>query len=353
MKTFFTPGPSQLYPTVPKHLETALARHILSISHRSKAFKEIFSESVARLKLLLGIPDEYRVVFLSSATEAMERSIQGVVRRKSLHISMGAFGDKFYEVAKLLGKDATNYHFQFSGVDAASIAALITDDELICFTHNETSNGSAIPLDLIYKICQDFPESLIAVDVVSSIPYVNLDYSVLDLIFFSVQKGFGLPAGLGVLIVSPRAYQHALELEEEGWDTGSYHRLVTLINQAESFQTPETPNVLNQYLFMQVLGDMLEKGIDTIRGEIRQKARMWFEFFDTHPEFTSGVATPYRSETVLVVGHPDTSALHAKTKAEDFIIGKGYGRKKEEHIRIANFPALTMNQHQKLLNLFS
>jgi len=88
---FFTPGPSQIYPTVEKHIKQALKDNILSLSHRGREFKSIFSESTERLRLLLGIPQEYHIMFLSSATEAMERIIQGVVKRHSFHIATGAF----------------------------------------------------------------------------------------------------------------------------------------------------------------------------------------------------------------------------------------------------------------------
>src|SRR5579884_2196118 len=105
-KTFFTPGPSQLYPTIEKHISEALEQHIPSISHRSTKFKEIVKETVSNLRNVLTIPEDYHIFFLSSATEAMERVIENCVEKKSFHLVAGSFGDKFYEIAKDLKKDA-------------------------------------------------------------------------------------------------------------------------------------------------------------------------------------------------------------------------------------------------------
>ena len=51
-KIFFTPGPSQLYFTVEEHIKNALKKDILSISHRSKAFKILYQECVENIKIL-------------------------------------------------------------------------------------------------------------------------------------------------------------------------------------------------------------------------------------------------------------------------------------------------------------
>ena len=69
-----------------------------------------------------------------------------------------------------------------------------------------------IPAENIHKVAKQYPDKLIAVDAVSSAPYGDLDYRLLDIVFFSVQKLFGLPAGLGILIVSPRAIEKSEQL---------------------------------------------------------------------------------------------------------------------------------------------
>jgi Phosphoserine aminotransferase len=50
---------------------------------------------------------------------------------------------------------------------------------------------------------------LLGVDVTSSMGAVEYNFSVADAWFFSVQKAFGMPAGLGILIVGPKILEKA------------------------------------------------------------------------------------------------------------------------------------------------
>ena len=76
---FFTPGPSQLYPTVSQHLQNATREQIGSISHRGKKFQMIFQEMKESLIDVLNIPPNYEIFLTSSATEIWERIIQNLI----------------------------------------------------------------------------------------------------------------------------------------------------------------------------------------------------------------------------------------------------------------------------------
>ena len=95
-RVYFTPGPSGLYFTVEHHIKHAIRDGITSISHRSKQFEEIFEEAENNLKLLLQLPDNYQLVFTSSASEIWEKMTDGLISNNSLHIVNGAFSNKFY-----------------------------------------------------------------------------------------------------------------------------------------------------------------------------------------------------------------------------------------------------------------
>ncbi|MDH5603949.1 MAG: phosphoserine aminotransferase, partial [Cyclobacteriaceae bacterium] len=63
---YFTPGPSELYFTINDHIRDALKKGIPSISHRGQAFMDIYRETTKALKELLQLPDNYKILFLSS-----------------------------------------------------------------------------------------------------------------------------------------------------------------------------------------------------------------------------------------------------------------------------------------------
>lgn len=348
-KIYFTVGPSQVYPTLYKHLNKAIKNNIPSLSHRGLEFKALFKDVTANLRKLLDIPANYQIFFVSSALEAMERTLQGCVQNCSFHIITGSFGKAWAGYSEQLGKSVTRVEFnQEAGLSNLQIPK---EAELICITQNDTSTGIWIPMEEIYQLKKKFPERLLAIDTVSSTPYVDIDYQCIDIMFFSVQKGFGLPAGLGIMIVSPKALETVDQLMKKGVSIGSYHSLKNLSEKAKDLQTPETPNVLNIYLLNQVIKDMLKIGLKEIREEINQKAKILYKFFDSHKKYSPFIRNPkFRSPTTLVIDVKGKSERIRKTLSKKgFIVGAGYGNNKLNHIRIANFPAHQLKDVYQML----
>lgn len=347
----FSPGPSQLYFTVPDHIRQALRENIPSISHRSPAFDCVVKESYENLRELLAIPESHHIFFLASANEAFERILQNLVEETSFHFVNGAFSKRFYEFGKMLKKnpvqlavpDGQGYHEPISIPDHT---------ELIAITHNETSTGVSVPLDFIHSLKDKYPNALIAVDAVSSIPYPQFDYSKIDSMFFSVQKGFGLPAGLGVWIVNDRCMERAARLQSKGIVIGSYHSLPSLLQNAKKYQTPETPNMLGIYLLAKVAGDMVRRGIKNIRSETDYKATILYQGVEQHPHLKAFVQEKsFQSKSVIVVESGEyTKSLTQHLIAKGLQPGDGYGAAKATQLRFANFPTHSKEQFELLVD---
>jgi phosphoserine aminotransferase len=194
----------------------------------------------------------------------------------------------------------------------------------------------------------------VALDVVSSAPYVKVDFKSADMTFFSVQKLFGLPAGLGVMIASPKAFEKSKDLFEKGVSIGSYHNFLVMEEYARKYQTSETPNVLDIYLLGKVSSDFLEKGIDIIRRETEEKARVIYEYFDKHAKYKPSVSEKkFRSLTTIVIDTKgETAKILPYLKERGFIVSSGYGEFKENQIRIANFPSISLEEVERLLQVF-
>lgn len=158
-----------------------------------------------------------------------------------------------------------------------------------------------------------------------------------------MQKGFGLPAGLSVLIVGANAIKKS---------SGTYHSFSSLSSFAEKNQTPETPNVLAIYLLGKVCCDMLKKGIKAIRKETDEKAEMLYNFAENNSIFKLFVKVEkFRSSTTIVfeVFDKTSDKIVSKLQRYGLIVGKGYGEFKEKHIRIANFPSHSMKDIKQLI----
>ncbi len=352
-KIFLTPGPAALYPTFEQHLSQALELQIPSISHRGKKFQAIYQATEEALRALFELPSDYRVLFCSSANEIWERLLMNCVAEHSFHLVNGAFSKKFYQFAQALQLKSTQQTVAFGEGFNFDEITIPTESELIALTHNETSAGVIMPEATLHLFREAAPQSLIAVDMVSSAPYPALDFSKIDTAYFSVQKAFGMPAGLGVWLVNEACLAKAQTLEAQGKITGTYHRLTHLWEVAQKFETPETPNVLAIYLLGKIAEDMLAKGIQTIRQETETKAKMLYDFASNSPSFEVFVKNPvHRSPTVIVLNYDgNSSTLLSQLSEKGFVLGSGYGEYKEKQIRIANFPATSVAEIEALIGL--
>jgi phosphoserine aminotransferase len=347
----FTPGPSQLYFTVADHARQAFKEGIPSLSHRSKQFESISQETTEGLRQLLNIPSDYKLFFTSSATEIWERILQNLVEESSFHLVNGSFSKRFHEIGILLNKKSKKIE-AVEGQGFGHDLAVPAGTELLAVTHNETSTGVSTPLDFIYGLKEKNPASLLVVDAVSSLPYPVFDMNKIDSLFFSVQKGFGLPAGLGVWMVNEKCIQKAEELSGKNLSIGSYHNIPTLLAHAKKNQTPETPNVLGIYLLSKVVGDFLRRGIDTIRKETEYKSAILYRALEQHPLLSPFVKEKiFQSKTVIVANcQNQTEKLSAFLSARGLFPGDGYGAFKKEQLRFANFPAHSKEQYEMLVD---
>lgn len=348
---FFTPGPSGLYFTVEQHLKEALKNNIPSISHRSKAYVKMQEETTTSLKELLQIPNHFTIGYTSSATEIWDRISENLIDKHSLHLVNGAFSEKFHKAAAK-GKNA-----QAITVDPGThhdVHTLRVDKEveLIGLAQNETSTGAAMPVEDIVHLRKQHPEPLLVVDAVSSLPIPAFDFDQLDSLYFSVQKSFGLPAGLGVWIFNDRCLQKAEMMKDQGKYQESYNGLLKIAKMAEKHQTTCTPNVLNIYLLGKVVQDMLYKGIDKIRQEAQYKSSLLYHLFESHPRLAPFVQEKkYKSITIGVAQVEGGSAhLIESLSKKGYHIGNGYGAFKNQHIRIANFPTHSKEQIEMLVD---
>lgn len=345
----FTPGPSQLFFTVSDHVKHAFKEGIPSLSHRSKQFEQISQETTGGLRELLNIPAGFHIFFTGSATEIWERIFQNLVEETSFHLVNGSFSKRFHEIGIQLNKNPQKIEVA-GGKGFEKNITIPQNAELIAVTHNETSTGVSLPVDWIHQLKKENPNALLAIDAVSSLPYPAFDFNMVDSLFFSVQKGFGLPAGLGVWIVNERCVSKSEELASKNISTGSYHNIASLLSHAKKNQTPETPNVLGIYLLGKIVADFLRRGIDTIRRETDYKAAIVYQALEKSEWMSPFVKeTEFRSKTVIVADcgeHTERISSHLATKG--LHAGDGYGPAKKTQLRFANFPAHSKEQFELL-----
>ena len=346
----FYPGPSQVYNKVPDYVRDAYRSGILGVNHRSPQFTDLSRETIELLQRKLGVPADYTVFFISSATEAWEIIAQSLIREKSIHVFNGSFGAKWHRYTKHIHPDSIGIRFNEQTPLSVEDIHIYEDFELLALTHCETSNSTFIRQDRLREVRSAFKDSLIAVDATSTLGGLSIDYTVADIWFASVQKCLGLPAGMALMICSPAAIERALMIGEKG----RYNSLTLLIQHMKKHQTSYTPNVLSIYLLNRVLKD--RPGIARIDSKLRKRARLINVMLDNMNDFFFYISDEtLRSPTVAMLKSSEILIEEIKAEAlkAGYLLGNGYGDLKPYTLRIANFPAVKKSQLKQLLNFLS
>ncbi len=287
----------------------------------------------------LDIPEQYRIIFTSSATECWEIIAQSLTIEESQHFYNGAFGEKWKDRAHAL----INVHATPFELNEVLPVHQLTGADVICVTQNETSNGSQVSMDILRQL-RETTDQLIAVDATSSMGGIHLDFLVADAWYASVQKCFGLPAGMGIMVLSPLAVHRA----EQVADRKRYNSLLTSIDNWDKNQSPYTPNVLALYLLLRT--QQKAKHIADIEQKLATRHQLWSEFLEDFGEFDLLPKVPaLRSTTVLTIQCPNPAIILERGEELEIDFGKGYGAWKDGTFRIANFPAIKRKEIDKAM----
>jgi phosphoserine aminotransferase len=338
----FYPGPSKVHPEALGYIQEAFEQGIVSINHRSPQFEALLEATFQELHAKWNIPADYTIYFVSSATEAWEIVTQSLVRKKSTHLYNGAFGKKWAHFAKAVA-ESFEFTLNQSLAELGQQLGPIEGDTL-CLVQSETSNGSGQQIRRAdFQLAED---AIIAVDATSSMGGIELPWLEADVWLASVQKCIGIPAGMGLMICSPKALARAKEVGR----ATHYNDVLFLEENRRLFQTQMTPNVLGIYLVYR-LTQQLPSLSETNRATLA-KMKIWTDFWDKKSDFSYLIEREdLRLPTVLALKGPaeKIQALHARCQANGIELGKGYGEWKKTTFRIANFPAHTREDIETLI----
>lgn len=335
----FYPGPSRIYPAVKDFAEEAFVSGILEKNHRSDDFMLLLKECIDLFKDRLNVPLSYKVFFTSSATECWEICAQSFLK-EGLFYYNGAFGEKWKIYSKSITGRVEECAFDIQ--EEPRLAATRGRD--ICIVANETSNGTALSPELIRRAGAG--AGMVVIDAVSSLGGADHDISTGDIWISSSQKCLGLPSGMGIMILSPRALQRALEINDHRY----YNSALFIESNFDRFQTPYTPNILAIYLLKRLLEGL--ENVKVISEKISSRAADIYRLLDNFEAGRPLIRNlSVRSSTVIAVSCSEAGRVSRYLSGQGVIIGKGYGRWRDSTFRIANFPAISDADFEVLFDL--
>lgn len=261
----FVPGPTN----TPDRILRAM--HVAMEDHRSSSFPSLAAPVLKDLKKIFKTETGQAYIFPASGTGAWEAALTNTLSPgdRVLAARFGQFSHLWIDMAQRLGLKVDILDTEWG--EGAPIEryheALVADKgheiKAVLFTHNETATGVTSDLAGMRKALNDAKHpALLAVDGVSSIGSIDfrMDEWGVDLAVTGSQKGFMLPAGLGILAVSQKAkglYGQA-KLNRVFFDLGDMDKH----NAAGYF--PYTPSLPLLYGLRESINMLLEEGLDNV-----------------------------------------------------------------------------------------
>ena len=235
----FSPGPAALPAAVLERARDELldwhgaGMSVMEMSHRSKEFIDIAAKAEAKLRTLLGVPSEYKVLFLQGGALAQNAMVPLNLlgeRRVADYVDTGSWSEKSIAEARKYCEvhvAASSADAKYTYVPPQSSWQLAPGTAYVHICTNETIGGVEYPW---------MPERLdvpIVADMSSHILSRVIDVSRFGVIYAGAQKNIG-PAGLTVVIVREDLLGRARR------DTPSVFDYAVQAKNDSMFNTPPT-----------------------------------------------------------------------------------------------------------------
>ncbi|MFL5530883.1 MAG: aminotransferase class V-fold PLP-dependent enzyme [Gemmatimonadales bacterium] len=261
----FVPGPTNTPDRVLR------AMHVAMEDHRSSDFPKLAVPVLQDLKKIFKTTTGQAYIFPASGTGAWEASLSNTLSPGDRVIAarFGQFSHLWIDMAQRLGLRVDILDTEWG--EGAPIEryqeALAADKaheiKAVLFTHNETATGVTSDVAGIRRALNETRHpALLMVDGVSSIASIDfrMDEWGVDLAVTGSQKGFMLPAGLGIVCVSQKAlslYEQA-RLPRVFFDFGDMRKA----NATGYF--PYTPSIPMLYGLKESVAMLLEEGLENV-----------------------------------------------------------------------------------------
>jgi phosphoserine aminotransferase len=292
----FNAGPSAIPLPVLEKAQSELLEmsgagmSVMEMSHRSKEFEKIIGDAESGIRRLMGVPEEYAVLFLQGGASLQFAMIPMNLRRpgKSAdYVDTGSWASKAIGEAKITGQVNVVWNgkdYKYTRVPRLEELQLNPDAEYVHICSNETIGGVQ---------WSQFPKTatpLIA-DMSSDILSQPVDVKQFAVIYAGAQKNLG-PSGIAVVIIQKDLISRAPE---------SLPVILRYSTHAKDSSLYNTPNTWAVYL-IKLTCEWLESqgGIPSIQKLNKQKASAIYATIDSSDFWRAPIEKASRSAMNVV-----------------------------------------------------
>ena len=320
----FSAGPAVLPEEVLKEAADEMLDYrgcgmsVMEMSHRSKVYDDIIKEAEQDLRDLMGIPDNYKVLFLQGGASQQFAAVPMnlMKNKKAGYIITGQWAKKAYQEAKIYGEAielASSADKTFSYIPDCSDLDIPEDLDYVYICENNTIYGTK------YQTLPNTKGKTLVADVSSCFLSEPVDVTKYGVIYGGVQKNIG-PAGVVIVIA-----REDLITDDVLPGTPTMLKWKT---QADADSLYNTPPCYGIYICGKVF-KWLKKmgGLEEMQKRNIEKAKILYDFLDESKLFKGTVRKEDRSlmNVPFVTGDADLDAKFVKeATAEGFVNLKGH-----------------------------
>ena len=320
----FSAGPSMLPEKVLKQAQAELLEYgdsgqsVMEMSHRSKWFDAIITDTEATLRRVMNIPDNYKVGFFQGgATQQFAMvPLNFMTTGKADYIVTGNFSNLAYQEAKKYGQinlAASSEDRNHTYIPSQDQLKLDPEASYFYYCANNTIYGTKF-----WQLPNTKGKPLVS-DVSSCFLSEPVDVTKYGMLYGGVQKNIG-PAGVVIAVI-----REDLITEDVLPGTPTMLRYKTHADNGSMYNTPPAYGI---YICGKVFRWLLSMGgLEAIRERNVAKAKVLYDFLDASQLFHGTVVKKDRSlmNVPFVTGNAELDAKFVKAaEAAGFVSLKGH-----------------------------
>ena len=320
----FSAGPAVLPEAVLKEAAAEMLDYggtgmgVMEMSHRSKAYQNILDTAEADLRSLMGIPENYKVLFLQGgASQQFAMVPMNLMKNKVAdYIVTGVWAKKAWQEAAMYGQAnavASSADRNFSYIPDCSDLPISENADYVYICENNTIYGTK------FKQLPNTKGKDLVADVSSCFLSEPVDVSKYAMIYGGVQKNIG-PAGVVIAII-----REDLITEDVLPGTPTMLRYKTHADAGSLYNTPPAYGIYicgKVFRWLKKMG-----GLEAMKAHNEKKAAILYNFLDESKLFHGTVEKKDRSlmNVPFVTGNAELDAKFVKeSEKAGFVNLKGH-----------------------------
>lgn len=321
----FSAGPSMLpLPVLEKAAAEMLnyegsGQSVMEMSHRSKVYDGIITEAQALLRQVMGVPENYKVLFLQGGASSQFAAVAMNLMTKSHkadYVLSGQFSTKAFQEGSRYGDCkavASSKEDNFSHIPELNPSEFRPDADYFHICLNNTIYGTA------WHSLPDTGSVPLVADVSSCILSRPIDVTKFGLLYAGAQKNVA-PAGLTIVIVREDL------IGEPQPGTPTMFNYGVMAKNDSMYNTPPCWSIYICKLVLEWIKNEIG-GLEAMEARNVKKAQVLYDFLDQSKLFKACAREDSRSimNATFVTGDADLDAKFVKeSAAAGFVNLKGH-----------------------------